>query len=172
VLLCFGELRGDSDVDVLLEAFAAVAHPAVRLVVAGNVKDRAALAALDSSRGDARIVQRRGFVPFESVAELYGAADAAIVPRGNGGTSGSLVLALSLGLPAIAADVPAYREITGDGAAAWLFAAGNPASLAQAIRDAAGSRAERERKAAAAAVAAAALDWAASARLIAQALDG
>ncbi len=171
VLLCFGELRGDSDVDVLLEAFKAVADPGVRLVVAGNVKDRAALAALESSRGDLRILQRRGFVPFESVAELYGAADAAVVPRGNGGTSGSLVLALSLGVPAIAADVATYRELTGDGDAAWLFEAGDPASLAQAIRDAAGSEAERRRKAAAAVVAAAALDWSGSARLIAQVLD-
>jgi glycosyltransferase involved in cell wall biosynthesis len=171
VLVCFGELRGDSDVDVLLDAFKAVPDSSVRLVIAGNVKDRAALSALESSRSDGRILQRRGFVPFESVAELYGAADAAIVPRGNGGTSGSLILALSLGVPAIAADAPTYRELTADGEAAWLFEPGSPTSLAQAIRDAAGASAERERKAAAAVVAASALDWAASAQLIARALE-
>ena len=93
------------------------------------------------------------------------------MPRGNGGTSGSLVLALSLGTPVIAADTPTYREITGDGAAAWLFEPGNQrlARRGDRRRCRLAGRAPR-RKAAAAAEAAAALDWTESARLIATVL--
>ena len=151
MLLCFGELRGDSEIETLLDAFRAAELPAVRLVLAGNVKAPAAARAIEQALGsDTRIVHRAGFVPFDGVAELYGAADAAVMPRGNGGTSGSLILALSLGIPVIAADTPTYRQITGDGAAAWLFEPGNSASLTAAIADAAGSPQRRGLKAAAA----------------------
>lgn len=171
LLLCFGELRGNSDIEVLLDAFRAVADPSVRLVVAGNVKAAAAGAAIEQALGaDSRITQRSGFVPFDGVAELYGAADVAVMPRGNGGTSGSLILALSLGAPVITADTPNYSEITGHGQAGWLFRPGSRVSLAAAIVEAARSPEERARKAAAAAAAAAALDWEKSARLIAAVL--
>jgi beta-1,4-mannosyltransferase len=165
LVLCFGELRGDSGLEDLLAAFESTRDDHLRLLVAGNVKDAASSAALNARRGEGRILQRRGFVPLESVAELYGAADAAVVPRSNGGTSGSLVLALTLATPVVAADVPAYRELTGEGAAAWLFEPGDAGSLAAALEAAAGP--DRRQKAAAAAKAAEALDWAVSARLIA-----
>ncbi len=172
VLLCFGELRGDSDVELLLDAFRATDLSALRLVLAGNVKVPAVAAAIERARrADARIVQLPGFVRFERVGELYAAADAAVMPRGNGGTSGSLILALSLATPVVAADTPTYREITGDGAAAWLFEPGNLASLSAALAEAARSPEERAVKSAAAAEAAARLDWAESARRIVGALE-
>jgi beta-1,4-mannosyltransferase len=171
VLLCFGELRGDSDIEVLLDAFRAVDNPSLRLVVAGNVKAAAAGEAIERALGaDQRISQLSGFVPFEEVAELYGAADVAVMPRGNGGTSGSLILALSLGMPVIAADIATYSELTGHGQAGWLFGAGSRVSLAAAITEAARSPEERARKAAAGSAAAEALDWDKSARRIAAAL--
>ena len=51
------------------------------------------------------------FVPEERVAELFHACDAAVLPTGEAGTSGSLILALSMGLPVVAADVPTTREL-------------------------------------------------------------
>jgi beta-1,4-mannosyltransferase len=171
MLLCFGEVRSDSDVELLLDAFMASEAPSLRLLLAGNVKAAAAAAAIEEAlRRDQRIFQRRGFVPFERVAELYDAADAAVMPRGNGGTSGSLILALSLGVPVIAADTPTYREITGDGAAAWLFEPASMTSLMRAIDDAARSSEIRSQKAIAAAAATEALDWAASAHALSVAL--
>jgi len=39
-------------------------------------------------------------------------------------------VALTLGVPVVAADAPSYRELVGDGAAGWLFRPGDAASLA------------------------------------------
>ena len=114
-----------------------------------------------------------GFVPFVEVAELYGAADAAVVPRGNGGTSGSLILALSLAVPVIAADTPANRETGVGHESGWLFEAGSRSSLAAALAEVAVSSADqRARKSEAAAAAALLLDWAVGARTIARSLAG
>ena len=174
MVLCFGELRGDSDVAVLLEAFAATDLANLRLVFAGNVKVPAVAASLEAAVGrDPRIVQIPGFVPPGAVAELYGAADVAVMPRGNGGTSGSLILALSQGVPVIAADTPASREAGADRESGWLFAPGDRAALAAALVEAAmAPREVRVLKSAAAAAAARKLDWAAGARIIARKLAG
>lgn len=168
VALAFGELRGYKDVDVLLDAFARVAVPGL-LVVAGYPKDEAVAAALgDAAERDARIRFRPQFVRDERVADLFAATDVAVVPRGDGGTSGSLILALSLGVPVVAADRPTYRELLANGEAGWLFSPGNAASLAESLEAAFGAseeelraRAERARSQAAA------LNWDESARRLA-----
>jgi beta-1,4-mannosyltransferase len=133
VALCFGELRGHKDVDVLLDGFARVEAAAV-LVVAGHPKDATVAETIEGAAAkDPRIRPRLQFVPNDEVADLFAAADVAVVPRGDGGTSGSLILALSFGLPVVAADREAYRELTADGAAGWLFAPGEPESLARTL---------------------------------------
>ncbi|MEX2049361.1 MAG: glycosyltransferase, partial [Gemmatimonadota bacterium] len=109
VFLCFGELRANSEIPTLLEAFAQARIGRIALIIAGNAKDRrAGAAAAAAAAADDRIVRIEGFVSFERVRELYEAADVALVPRGDGGTSGSLILALSLGTPVVVADMPAY----------------------------------------------------------------
>jgi glycosyltransferase involved in cell wall biosynthesis len=45
----------------------------------------------------------------------------------------ALIEAMAAGLPVIASDVPACREVLGDGAAGVLVPAGDPARLARAI---------------------------------------
>ena len=121
VFLSFGHLRGYKDLDVLFDAFAQVARPDVALVVAGLAHDPALRARLDEAAArDSRVVLLARFVPDEEVAELFGAADAAVFPRHDGGTSGSLLLALSLGVPAVAADAGAGTELLADGGG-WLF---------------------------------------------------
>jgi glycosyltransferase involved in cell wall biosynthesis len=104
------------------------------------------------------------FVPDERVAELFGASDIAVVTRGDGGTSGALVLALSMGIPIIAPDRAAYEELTGNGSAAWYFKADDPYTLVRAIENAASNTQERKAKATAALGLAHALSWDEAAR--------
>jgi beta-1,4-mannosyltransferase len=172
VFLSLGELRAYKEVDVLLTAFAAADLDEAALVLAGNVKDdRVGAIVRSAAARDPRIHQLVGFVPDPEIAELYGASDAAVLPRGDGGTSGTLVLALTLGVPVVAADAPSYRELVGDGAAGWLFRPGDPASLAAALERAAREPAEaRAEKARAAAEVSGSLDWTATARLMAERL--
>lgn len=171
VFLSFGELRAYKDVDVLIDAFRTASLPSACLVVAGHVTDERvgrAVAAAAAADGSVRWV--KGFVPSEHVAELYGASDVAVIPRGDGGTSGSLILALSLGAPVIAVDAPAYRELTLDGEAGWLFRAGDSASLRDALEHAVREPAAVEQKGRVAAMAAERLDWAPSAERLASLL--
>ena len=114
VFLCFGHVREYKEIDVLLEAFQSVTADRAFLVVAGLAISEKATGALRAAADrDQRIRIKLGFVPDERVAELFAASDVAIVSRGDGGTSGVLVLALSLGLPVIAAARACLREPDG-----------------------------------------------------------
>ena len=134
VFLCFGELRGYKEIELLLAAFSATPLPEARLIVAGNAKIPSVGSAVRAApANDSRILSMLGFVPEERVTELFHACDAAVLPRGDGGTSGSLVLALSMGLPVVAADVPTVRELTRGGEAGWLFRPHDLSSLRTAL---------------------------------------
>jgi len=166
VFLAFGHVRGYKDLDILLDGLAAAEIDDAALVVAGLPLDSASAALVaDRAAADPRIVPLLEFVPNERVAELFGAADAAVVSRGYGGTSGALILALSLGTPVVVADSPSYSELIGYGRAGWLFAAGKPSSLARALESAAADRDGIRARARAARAAADSLSWAEAARL-------
>ena len=159
VFLAFGELRRYKGIDSLIEAFGALPSEDVYLVVAGNPKDAGTAAALQAAASrDPRLRLRLGFVADAEVAELFELADAVVLARADGGTSGSLILALSLGRPVVAADTPAYRELT-RGSAGWLFPPGEPLGLRDALATAARDRADARRRGADARGLAAELDW-------------
>lgn len=160
VFLCFGHVRAYKELEVLLDAFRRVERRDVALVVAGLPLDEASRAAVLAAAGaDDRIKAVLEFVPDEQVAELFHACDATVLPRGDGGTSGALVLSLSLGVPAAAADTPAYAELLGDEEAGWLFSAGDAESLATTLERAAHDRPLATAKARAALRIARSLAW-------------
>jgi glycosyltransferase involved in cell wall biosynthesis len=138
VFLLFGHLTVYKSIEWLLDAFRASDCQEARLLVAGLVMDESVGAAVErAAADDPRVIARLGFIPDEAVAELFGAADVAVCPRRDGGTSGVLVLAMSQGVPALAASVPAYTAITGGARAAWRFSADDPASATDAFERAA-----------------------------------
>jgi beta-1,4-mannosyltransferase len=168
VFLCFGELREYKEIDLLLAAFASAPLPEARLVVAGNAKNESIGAAVRSaSASDARILDLLGFLREERVAELFGACDAAVLPRGEPGTSGSLILALSLGLPVVAADVPTARELIYNGQAGWLFRPRDVASLRKVLESAATDPAGARARGRSALEIAGKLEWGEAARRLA-----
>ncbi len=141
VFLCFGALRADKAIGRVLEAFRGIESAGVALVVAGAVEDAASGAAVLAAAGaDGRIRPLLDRVPHERVGELHAAADACVLGRGEAWTSGSTILALSLGVPVVAADLPTYRELTGNGRAGWLFRPGDAGSLRAAMEAVAADR--------------------------------
>ena len=138
VFLCFGHVRAYKDVGTLLEAFERAPLPDAVLIVAGLPLDsEVARSVAAAAARDPRIRPLLEFIPDERVTDLFAAADAAVLPRGDGGTSGALILALSLGLPVVAAAMPDYVELTGGEASGWLFEPGDSGSLAAALSQAA-----------------------------------
>jgi glycosyltransferase involved in cell wall biosynthesis len=159
VFLSFGELRGYKALDCLLDAWRLASAPTARLVIAGNPKDpKLAELLRERAAEDPSIVPLLQHVPDEDVADLYAAADAAVSARSDGGTSGSLVLALSLGVPVVAADTETAREVLGGNDAAWLFTSGDTAAAAAALERAVADP-ENARRRRAARAAAARLAW-------------
>ena len=172
VFLCFGELRAYKEVELLLDAFSSLPLPDARLVVAGNAKIPSVGSAVRAaSANDPRVLGMLGFVPEERVAELFHACDAAVLPRGDGGTSGSLILALSMELPVVAADVPTVRALTRDGEAGWLFRPHDFSSLRTAIERASSDLADARTRGRRAFAIANELEWTAIAGDLVRLLD-
>ena len=141
VFLCFGALRPEKQIPLLVRAFEQRALEDSVLVVAGAPDDDAAVAStLRAARADARIVPLLEAIQDERVAELYGAADAAVLARSEPWTSGSLILAMSLGVPVVAAQLPLHEHLLDDERAGWLFRPGEVESLSETLDRAAGDR--------------------------------
>jgi glycosyltransferase involved in cell wall biosynthesis len=169
--LSLGSLKPYKRVDRLLDAFARVGRADVALVVAGSVRDeRLGSAVRAAAETDGRIVPLLQLVPEERVGELYGACDAAVFARDDGWTSGSLVLALSQGLPAIVPALPAYLDLIGGDEAGWSYAAGSTDGLRAALEAAAGDPEAARRKGKAARARAERLSWEPYAERVAAAL--
>jgi glycosyltransferase involved in cell wall biosynthesis len=172
VTLLFGHVSPYKRIEWAIDAFRAGAPENSFLVVAGLVMDDAVGDAVRAAAAaDDRVKARLGFVPDEQVAELYGAADAALCPRQDGGTSGVIILAFSLGVPVIAARVPNYADITQGETAAWLFEPGDAGSLAAALTAGAADPASVARKGEAGRRLVAPLTWEATGSKTAALLD-
>jgi glycosyltransferase involved in cell wall biosynthesis len=137
VFLCFGALRPDKSIGLVVDAFLGIERSDVALVVAGVVEDLPSCDALLAAAAlDERIRPLLGFVPHDRVGELHAVAQACVLGRREPWTSGSMILALSLGVPIVAADVPPYDELTAAGRAGWLYRPGEAESLREAMCEA------------------------------------
>jgi glycosyltransferase involved in cell wall biosynthesis len=137
VALFFGYIREYKGLDVLLDAWPAVARarPRARLVVAGDP------VRLDAARRDALLaaarrvgaIHRFGYVPFAEVMGYIAAADVLVLPYRHVSQSGVLYLALAHGLPVVATRVGALPEVLCDGESGLLVPPESPGALAEAL---------------------------------------
>jgi len=129
----------------LLEAMALLRaeRPDARLVLAGrrgNASPRLeeVMRRLDLN-GSVRFLGHRDDVP-----DVLAAADIFVCPSLSEGLNGSIIEAMALGLPVVASDLPAVREVVEEGANALLVPPGSPGSLAGAVRELIDDPARRE----------------------------
>lgn len=130
-------LVGYEGVDVLLEAFEKLPTD-VSLVVVGDGEARVEL---EKKAKDLRLGSNVTFVgrkPAEEIGKWYAALDLFVVPRKDTDVTRSVtpikpVMALAIGCPVIASDLPPLREITG-GLARYV-APGDSGALADAISE-------------------------------------
>ncbi len=113
VILAFGLLRPYKGLDTLVAAFRKLRTDA-RLLIAGRALDAGLAVRLRAAATeDPRILLREGFVSPEDVPLLHGAADVVALPFRRITTSGSLILALSLGRPVVVPDLPVLHDVVG-----------------------------------------------------------
>lgn len=126
---------GYEGIDVLLRA--AVFTPEIRVLIVGNGSARIELEKLAKELGLSDRVLFVGRQPNESIWKWYAALDAFVVPRRNTPvcrkvTPIKALQAQALGVPVIASDLPALREITGQHA--QYFRPEDPKDLANCLR--------------------------------------
>ena len=152
VALFFGYIREYKGLDVLLDAWPAVAEarPAARLVVAGDPVQLGSERRQQLQRQAERVgaVHRFGYVPFEDVSRYFAAADVLVMPYRHISQSGVLYLALALGVPVVATRVGGLPEMLRDGDSALLVPPESPDELAAAVARALGDAELRSRLAA------------------------
>lgn len=107
-------------------------HPKVRLLIAGRegnasarLREVGAQAALD---GQVTFLGHRDDIP-----EILAAADLFVFPSLCEGLGGALIEAMALGLPIVASDLPAIREVVEADRNALLVPPGSSSDLAAAI---------------------------------------
>jgi beta-1,4-mannosyltransferase len=172
VFLLFGHVSDYKKVDWFVDAFRRARLDNAVLVVAGLVMDEPSGARIAAAAAeDTRVRALLEFIPDDRVSELYAAADAAIAPRQDGGTSGALMLGQSMGVAGIVAAVGNYEEITGGDAAAWLFTPYDQESVTATLAEAASSRQLAQAKGEAGRRLVEPFSWDAMARRTAELLD-
>lgn len=169
VFLAFGHLRTYKELPLLFDAFASVPLASARLIVAGVPWDAEIRKAVcTAAERDSRIQLMLEPVPVERVDELFKASDAAVFPRGDGWTSGSLILAMSMGIAVIAARRPTYAELMDGETSGWLFEPGDVSSLKECMQAAATNPDQARRRGALAFDVASRMSWAQSAAMTAR----
>ncbi|CAM3912400.1 glycosyltransferase [Deinococcus frigens] len=137
VLLAFGGTRHDKGSDLALEALALLPSH-VHLLVVGPTRAFDADALRESGQRLGvmdRLHLRLEHVPDEDVEGFFLASDACLLPyrRNFAGQSGPLLIAASLGLPVLAADVGVLAETVEAYGLGDLFAPEDPAALARCV---------------------------------------
>lgn len=169
-----GQLMPWKGVEILLQALAQVpALPA--LVIGGRAgydsrREKLRRMAVELGLGDR--VEWAGYLPQAEAWRRLRRGDIGIVPTRAGDSQELSTSPLKLfeyracGLPVVASDLPALRELVSDGENGALFAEGNPAALTAVLARLASQPEERERLAAGALRGAAERTWAARAARI------
>lgn len=133
-IIGIGRLKNQKGFDLLLSASAQLyrAGYAHEVILAGEGPEREALEALSTSLGIAHLVRFTGFRP--DVATLLAEADIFVLSSRYEGFSLSLLEALAMGLPVVAADcLSGPAEILEGGEYGLLVPPENSEALAQAI---------------------------------------
>jgi len=134
-LLFFGQIKKVKGLDVLLKAMALL-PPDYKLIIAGRPhRDDFAdyQHIIDELQFKDRIIPFIRFITDEERDYLFKRCDALILPYRKIFQSGVLLLSMSYGLPVVASDLPANKEIIEDGENGMLFEDGNATALAQKI---------------------------------------
>jgi beta-1,4-mannosyltransferase len=131
VALMLGQLRAYKGIREAVTAFLAMAGEHDRLVIAGRTIGDVG-PELAGAAGDPRVIVRLGHVPADQIAPYHAAADCFLAAHRSTFTSGSAVMALSLGCPIVG---PSVNHLASLGPEPRLWASdGSVEGLADALR--------------------------------------
>ncbi|WP_243711070.1 glycosyltransferase [Actinomadura sp. KC216] len=139
-----GALQPWQGLDVLTRAFARLADlPDLRLVICASVPERRAKPArrLAERLGVAGRIDWRFMLPHREIAAWLAHAEVSVAPLtgcarnlDQGCAPLKVIESMAAGVPVVASDLPAVRELMADGEHGRLVPADRPAELARAVR--------------------------------------
>lgn len=133
VYLYFGAIRPYKGLEKLINTFKKL--PTGRLIIAGKPHNsQIELMIRQLSENDPRISLHLFFIPDQMVTSFFGCTDAVVLPFSDVLTSGSAILALSLGRPVIAPSRGCLPELISD-RFGLIFNADSPDGLRDAMID-------------------------------------
>jgi beta-1,4-mannosyltransferase len=132
VFLFFGSLSPYKGIDKLIDAFKEIEDERIRLWIIGSGGQSIQRELRNRIQGHPRIIFDARFVPDDEVGDIIAAADVVVLPYNNISTSGSLVLAHSLGKPVVAPRMASIPEYT-DSNASVLYEPDDPNGLKSAL---------------------------------------
>jgi glycosyltransferase involved in cell wall biosynthesis len=137
-VLCFGTLRANKGIEVLLRAIEQVPpSEGVQFVIAGRGDPELEHAVVAAAQRLPQLEAEVGWITPERKAALFRAADLAVLPyTAFSSQSGVLHDAFGHHLPAVVTDVGALRSSVSDPGAGWVVRPGSAEELAAAIVDA------------------------------------
>lgn len=115
-------------------------RPRAKLVCVGGGPLEGMLRGLAGRLGVSQSVRFVPWVPFERVEAFYRAARCLCLPSISEGMPKVVLDAMAAGVPVVASDIPAHRDLLEDGRLGTLVREPLPACWAAAIRSALGSR--------------------------------
>lgn len=139
-----GRLDPVKRVDLLIRALSTLADLPLKLLIAGDGPQRARLEALAREHAPGRVL----FLGWQrDLSPAFSAADFLILPSLTEGMPNVALQAMSLGLPVLASDIPAFRELRGDQRLIRLIPSDAPEAYAAAMRESVLNSAELQRQA-------------------------
>lgn len=146
-ILAFGKWGTYKRLELLIDAFhrAATRLPNLRLIIGGGDHPKTpGYVQSMAQRHASDLIHFLGYVPEESVADLFRQASLAVMPyTSSAGSSGVAHLAAQYGVPVIASDIQDFRELAEhEGIAILFFKPGDADSLVEQLLFALNSPAE------------------------------
>lgn len=141
VLLSLGSIRPYKGSEKLIQVFSEISRENDLLVIAGVSNDKGYEERLKKfaddhkSRSEGQIRVCPGLIADSDLQIYFNAADVAVLPFENVLNSGSLLMAMSFGMPVVAPETGSIPEII-NGKWGFLHEPNNSASLKQAISEA------------------------------------
>jgi glycosyltransferase involved in cell wall biosynthesis len=134
--LFLGQVRPYKGVEELVRAFDTLNGERVHLTIAGQHHGRLDLSGLRPETSERLTIVNRT-IEQEEIPAFYAAADFAVTPYRAVTTPGSLILALSLGVPVIAPALPIISELLDHAPVGLLYDPSDPKGLEETLRQAA-----------------------------------
>ncbi|MFN4128368.1 MAG: glycosyltransferase family 4 protein [Paracoccaceae bacterium] len=142
-LLCIGRLCAEKGHLTLLDAFARLDRPDVRLVLAGDGEFRDLVDAKIRDLGLQDRVRVTGWIGSDEVLRLITEATLVVQPSLMEGLPVVLMEAFAQGRPVVSTFIAGIPELVQDGATGWLVPAGDVESLTLALTNALETPVER-----------------------------